>query len=478
MRISEFLKLNRSQYELDFIDIDIDSDIPHYLGLCEYAWAIDANRTLESFFALLLSYLKYDKIEDARHVFMHLIEPNETHLGLSKGKPRGRGVGPKDTEKIFENLLKSKALNTGVVEDLEDFRIFVEGVGRDKISDLTTNIIKKHLIEYTINQCRLWNIPLQDGIPSGFFWERTSKSWVNEFTTFPLINREKILLIPKRIVSYSMEYTPQKYMQHFVLNYLQEEHLRMNSSLVQVKRNKKGKIIRKYVTKKSIADILVDKSKDFLADFTSKHPEIFESFKLKTKSKIRKLENNEINSEVLPQIIDFLIKSLDELNPGNDDATKYHRLTVGILELLFYPNITSPNIEAEIHDGRKRIDITFDNSAETGFFWRLWNNNNIPAPFIIVECKNYNRDIKNPELDQIGGRFSPNRGQFGIILCRKIDKIDKFLKRCSDTYKDNRGLIIPLVDDDLIDMLMNFEEKGIEYSENILQERFRKIALN
>ncbi len=483
MNISKYFKLDKTQYELDFIDINIDSDMPlfidpYYLGTCDFAWANNANRTLENFFSLLLTYLQSNQIKEAKYIFSHLKEPNETHLGLSKGKPNGRGVGPKDTEKIFDNLLKSKAITTGIVEDIEDFRIFVEGVDKDKMSDLTTNIIKKHLIEYTINQCKLWGMPLQAGVPSGFYWERKTQEWKNEYIESLIVNNMKILLVPKRIVSFSKDYTPQKYTTHFVLNFLQYDHLKMDSHLVKIKRNKKGKIIKKYVTKKSIREDIGHITKDFLASFTKKHPKVFEKFKMDTKNQVRTLRNEELTPDLLKQIIDYLIKLIDEIKPGNDDATKYHRLCIGILELVFYPQLTSPQIEKEIHDGRKRIDISFDNAAERGFFYRLPNTYQIPSPFIFVECKNYSRDVNNPELDQISGRFSPNRGKFGIILCRKIDNMNKFIKRCRDTYKDERGLIIPLVDDDLISMLMNYEEKGIEFSENLLQERFREIALS
>ncbi|MFX0200944.1 MAG: hypothetical protein ACFFCW_32900, partial [Candidatus Hodarchaeota archaeon] len=67
MRISEYFKLQKTQYELDFIDIDLETDIPlfidpYYLGTCEFPWAISANRTLENFFALLLTFLQSNQI--------------------------------------------------------------------------------------------------------------------------------------------------------------------------------------------------------------------------------------------------------------------------------------------------------------------------------------------------------------------------------------------------------------------------------
>ena len=100
---------------------------------------------------------------------------------------------------------------------------------------------------------------------------------------------------------------PQKYSQHFVLNFLQYEHLKKDSHLVKIKRNKHGKIIRKYVTKKSILNELGHITKDFLAEFTKKHPEIFKKFKIETKTQVRDISNEELTSDLLTKIINYLI---------------------------------------------------------------------------------------------------------------------------------------------------------------------------
>ncbi|WP_366963553.1 hypothetical protein [Bacillus altitudinis] len=67
--------------------------------------------------------------------------------------------------------------------------------------------------------------------------------------------------------------------------------------------------------------------------------------------------------------------------------------------------------------------------------------------------KNYSSEVSNPELDQLSGRFSPNRGKFRILVCRRIDNMGKFLERCANTYHDQRGLVIPLVDKDFVYLL-------------------------
>ena len=51
------------------------------------------------------------------------------------------------------------------------------------------------------------------------------------------------------------------------------------------------------------------------------------------------------------------------------------------LKSILPPNLCTPTTEEKIHDGRKRIDIVFDNCAETGFFYRLCNTHGIPSRY-------------------------------------------------------------------------------------------------
>lgn len=89
-------------------------------------------------------YLQKDDISYARELFSNLGESNEFCLGISKGRPRGKGIGPTDSQRIIRSLLKSKAFKSGLMDDIEDFRIFVPGIDKDKISDMTGNINKLH----------------------------------------------------------------------------------------------------------------------------------------------------------------------------------------------------------------------------------------------------------------------------------------------------------------------------------------------
>ena len=480
MKISEKFKLNKSQYELDFIDIDPSVDLPlfidpYFLAQRTDGWSVEASRTTRNFFQYLVTLLASGRITKARTIFRHLNEPNETCLGLSKKEPQGRGIGTTDTDNIFNSLLESKAVETGLVEDLEDCRIFVDGIDKDKTSDMTTNIIRKHLIDYTVQQCNLWNITWTQNVPSGFFWNRQEREWQNIYTQMLVIDERKILLVPKAIASYRSEYTPQKYYRQFILNYLQHEQLRLDTILVKRRRNEHGDEVA-YVTKKDVKSQFPF-SKEFLRKFTEDHPDVFHDFKNVTAERVSPLDDEELGAPDLTEIIDYLINQSISIQPGSAFATQYHRLVVGILELLFYPSLVCPQVEREIHDGRKRIDITFDNAAHNGFFYRLHTTHKTPAQFIFVECKNYSEDPANPELDQLAGRFALHRGLFGLLLCRTIENMDLFLARCADTYRDGRGIVLPLVDSDLMELLNGLKSRQLDAAEGLLAERFRAIAL-
>ena len=97
------------------------------------------------------------------------------------------------------------------------------------------------------------------------------------------------------------------------------------------------------------------------------------------------------------------------------------------------------------------------------------------ASMIMIECKNYSQDIKNPELDQISGRFSTQRGWFGMILSRSFDNKELFIKRCKDTASDGRGIVICIDDDDIHKFLLLIKDGNREEVDKILFEKYSDI---
>ncbi|MNJ58055.1 hypothetical protein D3C77_536700 [compost metagenome] len=177
-------------------------------------------------------------------------------------------------------------------------------------------------------------------------------------------------------------------------------------------------------------------------------------------------------------VVDHLIAKLRSIKQGPSTASDYHKTIVGILEMLLYPNASSPVLEAEINQGRKRIDIYFENSAKEGFFHTLHMIHKIPCPYLIIECKNYSKDIQNPELDQMIGRLTVNRGMLGIITCREISKKELFIERCRDSFKNGHGLIIPLTDADLISALEKLKLEHKTPLEEVLNEIKNTIIMS
>lgn len=155
------------------------------------------------------------------------------------------------------------------------------------------------------------------------------------------------------------------------------------------------------------------------------------------------------------------IQILANIKVGNDDATNFHKISFDNLIHIFGVRFSKPNREAEINDGRKRIDIVFNNNDKDGFFGQLNTLYHVHCPKIFVECKNYGREIGNPEIDQLQTRFSNQRGKFGILLCRSIQDKTTLIQRCKDVLHDRQGYIIVLDDNDIA-TLLKFKEAGDE----------------
>lgn len=477
-RFSDHFAIGRSQIELDFVDIPLQKDLrlfvdPYALSVETGDWFVQANDLVVDFFQLVIDAIRQGDSESARSLLAHLREPNDTHLGMSKGRPRGRGVGHIQADQLFQRLRQSRAVHTGHLRDLADAELVIPGISNDKISDITINIIRRTLIDYTQGQCRLHNIPMSE-VASGMYWESGSRHWRNSYEELPVHDGGRILLVPKAAVRYRMMVDHQRYYRHFVLEFLQSEHLEAGTALVRTLKNG-----RRVVSKTDLEDIYpIDK--EFLHRFSEEHPEVLEAYKDSLPKYAEPMTNEAIEQkQPVPRDVTAraLIAQLDSIPPGNHAASRFHEWAIGALEAIFYPSLTDPTKEQEINAGRKRIDIRFSNRAEKGFFLDLGTKARISCAFILCECKNYSDDIGNPEIDQLLGRFSDSRGRFGLMICRSLRNRDAAIKRCRDGVHSRQGYVIILEDSDLVTLLMMRECADDHGINHFLSERYAEIVM-
>lgn len=478
MRFSEHFKLGRSQSELDFVDIDVEGDIPLFLDpralyLLQGEWASECVSLLQSFFGAVLDAIKTGDETLARGLLQMLREPNETHLGLSREKAQGRAVGSELARDVWTALSTSEAAKTGLLEDLEDTILMVEGVAADIVSDMATNIVRMPLITYTQSECGYFEVPLEK-VDSGPLWNPATGRWQNAYVDLPTVGKKKIILVPKAIVRHHLDYDVSEYYHHYILEHLRDIELDLpNSDLVRLLKGG-----RRTVTKKALAE-KYGGGKAMIVRVTREHPEILAKYRAdkshNISSPLPHISLAEaIEGTSMPPDWSDLVAGVLAVPTGRESADAYEKAIETLLSALFYPDLVHPVRQTQIHNGRKRIDITYTNAAQKGFFW--WIGQHYPAPKVMIECKNYESDPANPELDQLGGRFSPTRGKVGILVCRTLGNKELFITRCRDTSSDDRGFIIPLDDDDLR-ALVEEQDKLPEDRFALLRSRFDRLIL-
>ncbi|GIQ76212.1 hypothetical protein BraRD5C2_46560 [Bradyrhizobium sp. RD5-C2] len=399
----------------------------------------------------------------------HLTEPRETFLGVSTGNPQGRGVGPRQARQLITAIARSKAYKTGLLSDLSEMALYVEGIDRDKISDLTTNIIRELLIDYTQQQCDLYDVPTTR-YSGPALWDGDRKNWVAKYVQLPFIKSTPILLVPKYIVRRKLSLDSQEFYNKQITDFLVAENLRANSSLVQVLQSGERKVYKRDVREKN------PKSKAFIADVVKAHPELLALYKNIAQGE-RSLSTFDDRDDIptITTVCARLAQEFAKVPSGAKHADAYHRLTMGALTALFYPDLILPQKEWEVNDGRKRIDIVFTNNANIGFFAQRRDDPKLSANLVIVECKNYSNDLANPEFDQLIGRFDNNRGRFGIITCRKIEDYSTVKRRCLDAASRSQGYIIVLTDSDMMEMLTAKSQLQDEHIAELLHRKYREL---
>lgn len=146
MRVSQHYSLGRTQATMDFVDVDIVNDTPVFLSpkaltMLPSEFGDECVHLVQNFFQTVLDHIRSGQNQRAEALLRELREPNETRLGLPSGKAKGHALGSGSARNVWESLSQSEAAKSGLLEDLEDTVLMIEGISVDIVSDIATNII-------------------------------------------------------------------------------------------------------------------------------------------------------------------------------------------------------------------------------------------------------------------------------------------------------------------------------------------------
>ena len=131
---------------------------------------------------------------------MILPEVKEICLGYASRGTEGAGAGGGFAKVIVSALYDSIKMGLKKIEHFEELGIFNEGIGCDRISDITANILKQEIIKYTQDICKRHNIKCNRLLIKRIRYNSKIRRWEDGIFLLPenpYIKDRAVLLVPK-----------------------------------------------------------------------------------------------------------------------------------------------------------------------------------------------------------------------------------------------------------------------------------------
>lgn len=418
-----------SQYQVDFVIPRIGVDLP--LGIDPFLLFKSRDSEYRELHTLLIATFNAgvaairEGDTDEAHRLFDFPEVSAIGLGYTQGGKRGSGVGSYLAGLIIDTLEASPAFQQRGVRHVEEMQLLSAGIGPDRVSDITANVLKRFLIEYTQRQCRIWNVEITKNVPVSHIFNHLSKDWEDSFEDLPIspINGAPILFVPRRIVRVLPWINYDDFVRSEFNAYLKARRDQIKKSGAQAKTD----VVT--VTRRDIS--LVERYvKAREAQGGNARPAI------------------DYIDEDLCRESERLKERLAEIAIGRSEAALYQHLVLEILNFLFNPELIDGQPEVRTLDGTERRDIIFTNDSDESFWEYIRNEYGLILMFETKNTEELDTDAINQTATYLGVRI----GSLGVIVTRRPPK-DSIVKKVMTVFNDGRKVILTLCDDQLRELL-------------------------
>ena len=223
-RLNDFYNVSLTQEEVDFAIPFLDEDIPLYVDPF-LLWKSPSmqDNSLHTQITNCFNHLGYlinnSREEEATKLLVGLSECSEVGLGNSKTK-EGKRIGDRLALSILNTFKTIPQISKSGFTHFEEIQLLVDNVSKDRVSDIACNFILSFLVDYTIEQCEKYSIPIEKATLTGVY--NFKKYSLEPEETYLPINpetKQPIVFVPKRWLRFIPWINPDDYYR----NYYQQE---------------------------------------------------------------------------------------------------------------------------------------------------------------------------------------------------------------------------------------------------------------
>ncbi len=347
-------------------------------------------------------------------------------MGLGNSTTRiGKNIGRKTANEILSLFKKIPQVNKQGFQHVEEIQLFVDSIGKDRISDITCSLIKSFLIDYTIDQCQKMGIPVEDcSLP--VFDYRTGKI-IEEKTQLPLSpnSRKPILFTPKRWLRYIPWINYDDYFEGYYIKDIDVNSSKADRAKILNFNRNNYDLVHTYISLKEQG------GKDCTND-----PLFSQIPVLSAKKKLR------------------IVLGLPTGKAGNADK-KYEDAIVQLMASMLYPHLDFATDQSRTESGSLIRDLIFYNNRSYDFLKDIYNG--YDSRQLVIELKNV-REVEREHINQLNRYLTDQLGRFGIIFTR--NKVPKHIyKNTIDLWSSQRRCILVMDDEDLKMMCEVYESR-------------------
>jgi hypothetical protein len=426
-RLNDFYGIYLCQSEVDFAIPFLDEDIPLYIDPFRL-WQSPAyqDNGLHILFKNSFNGLGKMYVDGQRdrsvEILQRISECNEVGLGNSKTRC-GKRIGESLASNILDVYEKIPAVRECGLDHPEIIQLLVDGISKDRISDITANLLGSFLIDYTIQECARYGMPTE--ACSFEYLDVKSFTFKRDNCNLPVNPKTKqpLWLVPKRWLRRNMWLNGDDYLNHYLVERI--ESLR-RSDIDMVTYNRENfNVLTEYV-----------KAKERTAADCKNDP-LFGQIPI-TSAK-RRLST---------------IKKLPTGKEGNADK-KYEEEVCQLMASLLYPHLDFAQAQSRTESGTQIRDLVFYNNISHPFLKEI--NEFFGSRQIVVELKNV-EEVSKEHINQLNRYLNPIFGSFGIIVTRNRPKKSVF-QHTIDLWSGQRKCIL-IMDDSDVELMVNvFESK-------------------